>query len=204
MSSPLDPSNELEELCEVSSSSSLATNALSSSNCNPTSSWLGDILLVRLSVVFGPTFGIFSFNILIVVCLRWHVLVNKKSYTSMSTLSNVRVDTLNRFFLLLFLLVLSTSFTISKECFLVNASREEVWYLWTTIDLIDCLVHPSLFLEFWQSKKYGPTHHPQPMLQPTFQIVAYANYLAILPLHFTIFLVPRKYLSIAAELDYWV
>mgnify|MGYP006872748235 CR=1 FL=1 len=58
-------------------------------------------------------------------CLRWHVLVKEKSYTSMSTLSSVGVDVLGRFFLLGFRLVPSTSLTIAKEYLLVNAFGEE-------------------------------------------------------------------------------
>ena len=60
-----DPSNELVAHCEVSSSSSLATNALSSSNCKPTETWLWDMLLVCICVVSCTTLGSFSFNILI-------------------------------------------------------------------------------------------------------------------------------------------
>ena len=101
-----DPFDELEELCEVSSSSSLATNALSSLNCNPTSPWVWYMLLVLLCVVLRATFGIFSFIILIMVCLRWPVLVKEKSYSSMSTLLSERVDVLNKFFLLAFCLCL--------------------------------------------------------------------------------------------------
>ena len=89
-----DPFDELDTLFEVSSSSSVATNALSSSNCNPTSPWLWDVLLVRLVVISAPALGIFSFIILIVVCLSRPILLKKKSYTSMSTLSSMRVDIL--------------------------------------------------------------------------------------------------------------
>ena len=119
-----DPSDELVAHCEVSSSSSLATNALSSSNCKPTETWLWDMLLVCVCVVCCATLGSFSSNILIVVCLRWPVSVNEKSYTSISTESSVRVDMLGTFFLLHFLLVPSTSLTISKEYFPVNAPMD--------------------------------------------------------------------------------
>ena len=74
----------------------LATIALSSSNCNPTSPWLWDMILVHLCVEFGTTSGIFSFIILIVVCLRWLVLAKDKSYTTISTLSSVRIDVVVR------------------------------------------------------------------------------------------------------------
>ena len=53
----------------------------------------------------GATSRIFSFIILIVVCLKWLILINEKSYTTMSTLSSFKVDVLGGFFLLCFLLV---------------------------------------------------------------------------------------------------
>ena len=112
-----------------------ATNTSSSSNCNPIETWFWDMLLVCLCVVSCATLGSFSFNIVIIVCLRWLVLVKEKSYTSISTESSVRVHILGTFFFLHFLLVPSASLTISKENFLVNASGEDVCYQWTTVDL---------------------------------------------------------------------
>ena len=58
MPSSSDRSDELVGVCEVSSSSSMPTNAFFSSNCNPTSPWLWVMLLVCLCVVSSATFGI--------------------------------------------------------------------------------------------------------------------------------------------------
>ena len=92
------------------------------------------LLLVCLCVVSGVTFGIFSFIILIVFCLIWPVFgQGEVMYTSMSTLSSMRVNVLGRFFLHHFLLLPPTSLIIFKEYFPVNVSREEVWYQWSTM-----------------------------------------------------------------------